>query len=266
MAARRGRDTPGVGIASRSLTIGREPIRETSSAEARRLDAHAARGDRRRRVRDLPRARSRMSRSGRLSAMLPPDHDHLGIQHVDQAGAHGADRRPRRAPGVGAGARRPRPRRAPPARRRPPRRRRPARARRGGRRARAARGPRARGRCRTPIASACPARPQPQSGPSRSTVMWPTSPAVPSGPISGRSSTMMPPPMPGRDGHVDRRSRAPTRGSVAPLGHDRDVRVPLEEGRQVERIGDALAQRHVAPARQVGGRDHDAAPGVERAG
>ena len=66
----------------------------------------------------------------------------------------------------------------------------------------------------------------------------------------------------GRDGDVDRAAR-PDRGAEAPLRHHRHVRIPLQEGGQVELTLDALDQRHVAPACQVRGRDHDATPRVE---
>ena len=57
----------------------------------------------------------------------------------------------------------------------------------------------------------------------------------------------------GRDGDVDRGPRAAC-GPVPPLGQDGDVGVALHEGRQVERLGHARAQRHVAPAGEVRGR------------
>ena len=116
-----------------------------------------------------------------------------------------------------------------------------------------------------PIASAWPGEPSPQSGPSSSTVMWPD--------LAGGAVLADQRPAvdhdaaadPGRDGDVDRRRRRLARRAVAPLGHDRDVRVALEEGGQTQGRLDALDQRDVPPAGQVGRREHDAAPRVERA-
>jgi hypothetical protein len=68
---------------------------------------------------------------------------------------------------------------------------------------------------------------------------------------------------PGRDGDVDRVGGA-ARGAVAPLGHDRNVRVALQECGEAEAGLDALGEWHVAPTGKVGRRHHHTAPCIER--
>ena len=179
-------------------------------------------------------SRTRAKSSGRCSAMLPPITMTSGFSSVDEAGAQGADAPPRHGPG------------SPGSRRRPRRRhghccgielrsirRGRARASAGARPPASA--PPQRGRCAAPeaIASTWPAAPSPQSGPSSSTVTWPSSPAVPSATDQRPAVEDDAAADPGRDGDVDRVAGAAGR-AVAPLGHDRDVRVPLEEGRHAE--------------------------------
>jgi len=69
---------------------------------------------------------------------------------------------------------------------------------------------------------------------------------------------------PGADGDADGVATS-ARGADPPLAQHRAVGVVVELGREAEPVADDLAEGEVHPA-EVGGEEHDAALGVERAG
>jgi hypothetical protein len=114
-------------------------------------------------------------------------------------------------------------------------------------------------------ASKQPLLPQPHLGPPTSRTMCPISPAVRLKPLNRRPSRMMPAPMP-----VPRKMPTMWRGLPAEFGdvhaEGAGVAVVLDEDGDVELLFQFLLEVDVLPAGHVGGEDHPAFLGIDRAG